>query len=384
MKKYFNYLLAILLILTISFTLASYTSTPSNLLTKYKYSQYCLAGYRLQHGWDKLSPQYQLWCDSEDDYRGMMDDPELFTLAGILYSKQADPSSINPELQPLTKYLFGFSYALFSSPLPVQYLALILIFFILYQEGKRYLPFLWALIAPVLFTYDAFKLGQLSSPYLDLVQTLFILLFIVNIHSPRRAFVLIGLGMLAKSFSTGFVLLGLLILYLLLTDKSRIRAYLKSIWLAMFIYVLGYAAFFFYHHPFDFFTLHLNILKLYRSYVPEYPLGEIFRIIFTGKWLTWYGDHGLIAAPGWSPLWPLSLVVFTFSLFTQKLRYSPLLPHYLWVLCYLAFISLRLVFPRYLLPLLPSLYLILAIYLQFATVYLWTIFKSKQVKVKEE
>jgi hypothetical protein len=56
------------------------------------------------------------YCVPECEFRGNIDDPELYTLAGVRYIEGSDPSTINSEIQPLTKYLFGLSTHISGTP----------------------------------------------------------------------------------------------------------------------------------------------------------------------------------------------------------------------------------------------------------------------------
>ena len=71
-----------------------------------------------------------------DDYKTVMGDDELYSLAGAKYIKGEDPSKINFELQPLTKYLFGISIKLFGNALVIQFLIGILLLAMTAYSGK--------------------------------------------------------------------------------------------------------------------------------------------------------------------------------------------------------------------------------------------------------
>lgn len=330
----------------------------------YKYSQYCLIEFRNQFSLDTHYPEYGKNCSDGTEFRGNIDDPELYVLAGQHYMRGESPAAINWELQPLTKYFFG----MFGQyPWLVQYLYALGVFYLLYMLSKQILlrsNVFVHLIPGVLFLTDHLTMEQLNNPYLDLGQTFFILLFVYYLwrylatnHGVSFVALVLGLVALSKSFSIG-ILLGLFsIISIYLIDKNKLGKYLKSLYISVVVYLLGYAAFFVYHKPLDFITLHIDILRYYKSYVPEYPKGEIFRIIFTGQWRTWWDNHDLISVSTWSILWPISLLS-SIALINQKRSQNPLiLMSSIWIGVYLLFVSLRLVFPRYLLPILPVAYL---------------------------
>lgn len=330
----------------------------------YQYSQYCLVDFRNQFSLDTHYPEYSRNCSDGSEFRGNIDDPELYVLAGKHYIRGESPTAINWELQPLTKYLFGLSG---DNPLLVQYLYAIGISFILFTLSKKIIldrNVLVHLIPVILFLTDSLTIEQLKYPYLDLGQTFYILLFIYLLWlylTSKLAVhfigITLGLVALSKSFSIG-ILLGLsAAIAVFIIDKRKLSEYLRSLSFSIIVYLLGYAAFFVYHKPLEFITLHIDILRYYKSYVPEYPKGEIFRIIFSGHWLTWWDNHEIIKVSTWSILWPTS-IISTLILVKQKLRrHSFILISAIWIGVYLLFVSLRLVFPRYLVPILPFAYL---------------------------
>lgn len=308
------------------------------------------------------------YCVPNCEFKGNIDDPELYTLAGVRYLEGIDPGILNPEVQPLAKYAFGVSTLLFGNALPVQLLFALGIFALLYFLSLRLLPPTLSLLPLFLISFDPLLLDQLKRPFVDLSVTFFLLLGVLFLV--RRRYQLdwwwggVSLGCLAlvKSFSLG-ILFGLIIGMVILTEhkKSGLLLYLKILIVALVVYILGYLPYFIHgHSPLDFVQLHVDIIRLYRSYVPEYPKGEIFRIIVTGEWRTWWGDKGLIPSPFYSPLWALSTLSLILSYLSPiKADQKTLRIILLTIVVWLLFLSLRLVFPRYLLPVLPLLYLML-------------------------
>lgn len=366
--------------------------------TQYQTSQYCLTGYRMQHATDALSPSYAKFCGDGTVFTGNLGDPELYTLAGWKYVQGADPASINFETQPLTKYLFGLSQFLFHTPLVVQWLGGLTLLALMYFIARPLLPAPWVFLPALVMSWDGLFREALTLSYVDLVETVFVTGFLLSLPSAvskKRGYwlpmIFLGLVALSKSFSVGLVLAAVSLVWLTFLGREIILGYLRVLWVALVTYLVGYAGFFAHHpDPRDFLELHLNILRLYKSYVPEYPKFEIFRIIFAGRWREWYGTRGLIPAPGWSLAWPVSLALTAIAAATKTFRtHMAVSLHFTWVIFYLVFISLRLVFPRYLLPILPSLYLLASVALVnlfgFATVKLWQIFPwiSRSGRVKQ-
>lgn len=337
-------------------------STIESSQSKYEQSQYCLSGYRSQFNIDQHNPSYLELCGDGTSFNGNIDDPELYVLSGTHYLAGSSPVSINWELQPLTKYLFGISMRFFGNPMIIQYVMGVITLVLLYLLSKRLMSPLLSLIPPLLLLVDPVFIDQLNAPYLDLSVVMWLLIYLLFLSRAKYHLdwwwggVALGALALSKSFSLGIIVagLGFVAMY-----HTYLRFYIKSILIAILIYCLGYVMFFVRGGSIaDFVTLHLDILRFYKSYVPEYPKGEILRLIFTGQWRTWWGDKGLVASPLYSLLWPLSTITALFAL-TQKWLRQKLSLHLLWIFISLVFISLRLLFPRYLLPVLPSMYLVL-------------------------
>lgn len=308
------------------------------------------------------------YCVPDCEFRGNIDDPELYSLAGYHFVKGADPSQINPEVQPLTKYFFGLSILWFGTALPVQLIFGVLSLILLYYLGRHILGDYLALAPPLLLLIDPLFLDQLIRPFVDLSLTFWILLYLTFLSSSRYqahwwwGAIVLGALSLSKSFSYGilFSLITMVIFYLQKTQDSS-RLLLKIFGIALATYLAGYLAFFVRGNSIsDFILLHYQILRLYKGYVPEYPKGEIIRLIFSGQWQTWWGDKGLIPSPFYSYAWPLALLAYFGTILTHLRQHHQIRIHLVVITIVLLFISSRLMFPRYLLPALPSLYLVLA------------------------
>ena len=134
--------------------------------------------------------------------------------------------------------------------------------------------------------------------------------------------------------------------------------------LSLFVYFFSYSVYFLNHTLKDFIFLNIKILRMYRSYLPEYPWFEIWRIIFFGKWRTWFAEPVIQSVAEYWLAWPICtiLTLLTFSLLIKKeLRRLPLKPEMIlfgWTSVYLIFQSTHVVFPRYLVLALPFIYIL--------------------------
>jgi len=309
------------------------------------------------------------------DYKAVMGDDELYSLAGAKYIEGEDPSKINFELQPLTKYLFGISIKLFGNPLVIQFLIGILLLAMTAYSGKLLGLGKWTIAPIVLLSFDKLFQEQMLTAQLDLFQALAFQIYWVLFYLAMRknfsrwtwVMIWLGIAALSKSFSVGVLAFGVSLIFLLWQKRSLLKDYFKnSIW-AVVVYFLGYLMFFITGNGLvDFFWLHWRILKLYAGYVPEYPKGEILRIIFLGKWREWYGSFGLMKVKVWSVLWPAGFLAVVGSLLRQATptRKSFVMLLSFWSLIYIGFIGIRLVFPRYLMLVLPNFYLLLVYFIK--------------------
>jgi hypothetical protein len=386
-QKILSYLLLAIILLRFCWVVAFRAdwAVPSQakLSRSYEYSQYCLTGLRDQFGLDKLIPEYTEHCSSGAEFRGNIDDPELYVLAGSQYVRGVDPSAISWELQPLTKYLYGAVMSFGIAPLVVQWLMFTLLLSTIYLLGRRLgMEKYQALLAPALLSFDSLIYEQLTRPYLDLTQTalitltLYLLLRFVKKEVNLLPFaIVLGLVSLSKSFAMGGVLTLVAGIIIVLYRREMIATYLKSLCLTLCVYLLGYTMFFARHGIFnlDFINLHITILKFYKNYVPEYPWGEIWRVLMLGEWRTWWGAKGYQRVGEWSIWWPIGTVTMIPVFLTSKLEAkAPTIILLTWTVIYLLFASIRLVFPRYLLPILPEIYLFSVIML----VWLYNLFNS--------
>lgn len=331
----------------------------------YTTSQYCLQGYRAQFALDQRFPEYANLCGDGATFTGNIGDPELYELAGDLYLTGASPTALNWELQPLGKYLIGVSRRLTGSGQMITVGAgigaLILLVLIARQGG---LSWRVASVPSLLLALDALFRAHLFVPYLDMQVTFWATLSLYLLGRAWKAYPLIMIVLaalaLTKSFSLGAVAWGAGVIYLCVAHPGEWRRYLKATLLIPPLYLLGYSAFFRTHSLADFLDLHILIIKFYRAYLPEYPWGEVWRTLTVGEWRSWWGDKGLLPVPEYSWLWPLATLGWIIAMLRYAARRQPtVLLHSIWIGMYLLFASVRLVFPRYLLPVLPSLYYLL-------------------------
>ena len=217
-----------------------------------------------------------------------------------------------------------------------------------------------AAIPPAIFSFDRVFLQQLKLSMIDLIQTFFIalsfFLFEKALKDKKFYFFLgIILGAVIATKYLGVAIFGVYFLYLLFKKRQDIKFYIGSVIVAGIFYFLSWTAFFLNGKTIsDFVRLNIDIARLYRSYLPDYPVGEIWRLLATGNWRVWFGETPNIAVPEFWIFWPLSLISLVGATFlARKLDNLFLTLIVFWSWLYLISASFHVIFPRHLLLFLP-------------------------------
>lgn len=304
------------------------------------------------------------------EYFGMMSDEDLYAYAALEYIRGEDPSKINFEHPPLAKYLLGFSYVVFGNMLVIQFVAIAISLITVYCLSRKLgMSVQLSLLPPIAMAYDQLFWNFTSFSQINRIHLMFILLslnFVLKKKQTLYSLVLLGF-FVGGVFSTKVLFNGLLmLLFVILILKQSIRekpfiSYFVVIIVSLATYFLSYVVFFFYHSISDFLQLHVDIIRFYRAYLPDYPWFEIWRILLLGEWRVWFADTDIISVPKFWIAWPLSTIL-SFSLLASKKTYKiPLKSSSIllfWSIYYLAYSSVHVAFPNYLLPIIPILYIL--------------------------
>jgi len=297
-------------------------------------------------------------------------DEIVFRYAAGAYLRGVDPILVNSEHTPLGKYLIGLSYLLFQNDGVVIVLFLLLSLLALWLLGWRVLgDWVTALIPVALFSTEELLRNQLRvTPLLDIMQLPFVLFALVLfLHEYRRGRFLwtsISLGMVAATKSVVPALLLVLTfgVFLLIRNEWKKGVTLVPwLFISLGIFMLSYTRTFLNGYSFLDFLGFQKWILLYQQSKLIYPF-SFWRLMFFNQWQTWWGDMGVVPAVDWNILWPM-LVTVPFLLITlgvnkkNRLNDTAVLL-LLWVFVYEAFLSLGVVVTRFLLPLLPVLYIL--------------------------
>lgn len=309
-------------------------------------------------GWEQVEP---------------IGDAELYAYAGWRQIQGDDPTKINAEMPPLGKYFLGLSILLFKN----QYFAslifgvlfLLLTFFI---SQKMLLDLSWSLIPVFLLSLDGLFREDLATSMLDLPFAVFVTLsvyFLLKGRESPRWYPALAVSLAAvsatKMYLAGFALTGVITLYLIFLlivfRYKDILWFLLSLSVFLIVYFGSYAVYFFNNHNlWDFKYLHFWVRHFARVQVTNYPPLEILRILYLGQWKTWWGGSGVVTVQSWNPLWTaggiLAPLAGIFGLLKNNLD---LLVLSLWIMTFLGMYSFGIPYPRYLLPILPAIYILL-------------------------
>lgn len=321
--------------------------------------------------WEKryLNSQWAKGWEAEEK----MGDAELYAYAGWRQIKGEDPTKINPETPPLGKYLIGLSILIFRNPVVISPVLGVLFLVSIFLLAKKILKDNILAIIPVfLIILDPLFRENLITTMLDLPFSLFITLaFLCLLKGKENKFFyflsLIFLGGVAatKMYLVGFGLVGVFLFYLflLLVFQKRKDVFWFLGFLPAFalVYLGSYIVYFLNGHNFwDFKYLHFWIRHFARVQVAGYPKGEILRILFLGQWRTWWDEGRLVKVSVWRPWWSLGiLAIFPSILEVFFKKHLDLLIFLIWPIYLLVIFSIGVPYPRYLLPVLPSLYILL-------------------------
>ncbi len=295
--------------------------------------------------------------------RESIGDDGLYTYAGWEYIQGLDPSLLNAETPPFGKYLIGLSEIIFANQNTFALLNGLLVLVALFILSKIiFRDTLLALIPVMLFSSDPLFFSQLRAPFLDtLYMGLLIFIFIfVQKEKFLMANIFLGLMAATKSSASIFLLVpAVIIAYLFyMKDYRQIKKFILFLPVSILVFLLTYARYFLLGHNLrEFLGLQKWIVTFYETGAKGTP-GAVWQIFLSGKWPTWWGTVEQVSE--WSLLWPLSLIAvlyYLYKVFPKRRLYKSTLLGF-WIIAYLIFLTFVPVWPRYLLLVLPFMYIL--------------------------
>lgn len=288
------------------------------------------------------------------------------------YIHGKNPTLINPEMPPLGKYLMGISILLFKrievGSLIFGIFSLILVFLI----GKIVLKStILALIPIAILSFEPLFVGQLDNALLDIYHLFFVLLaFYLFLLSQKNKkffiFASLALGgvMAVKFYSTGIIIILSWMIYLIFTRNYRgLINLIVSLPLAILVLMASYFKIFLEGEGLRrFFGIQKWMWDFHSQGKFLVPPGSVWKLIFLKQWVTWWADRRPLPAPDWQITWPIttiiSLTMGALVLLKKKRWLSEANILLVWVIICLFSLSFGIIYPRYLLPLLPFMYIL--------------------------
>lgn len=297
-------------------------------------------------------------------------DEIVFRYAAGAYMRGVDPILVNSEHTPLGKYLIGLSYLIFKSESHLIFISGFLVLVAIWLIGKIVFENnLLALVPMALFSIEPLFVNQFRFvPLLDIIQLPFIIFCLIIFYKESKqkyfwgTMILLGLVAATKSVVPAILLSACFIFYLFLNNEfRRLWTFVIMTPLSVVVLVLSYIKTFLSGYTLADFIGFQKWILLYQQSKLIIPL-SFWRLMFLNEWKAWWGDQSLQRATDWTMLWPILIIlpfVFVILSYFRKFQIHPLVRLLLlWIFIYEAFLSTGAVVTRFLLPLLPILYVI--------------------------
>lgn len=346
--------------------------------------------FKKDYNFDNLERLYHSSQYIQEEPEGFIPDNAVYNYAAGYYLRGGSPIVVDPSQPPLGKYLLGLSILIFQNTKVMIYIFFylsLLAFFLLGKEIFKNINL--ALLTTFLFSFEKIFLNQLRYvPMLDIFQLCFLLFafyFFIKWSKDGQEkhllFASLSLGAVAavKFFITTVVIFISWIIFLALKKNWR-QIYRLLFFIACSTYLvltLSYLRVLIDEpNPFKVLSIQKWIYHYHRSKLTS--VFTVWPLIFCNRWQAWWGEKTIIQDPQW---WPGLPILFSFSFITtaffylKKLKDEPLEIILIWFLTYSVFISFAQANIRYLLPILPFLYLIFVKGLSF----LWHEIKKQKI-----
>lgn len=301
-------------------------------------------------------------------------DETLYSYISGALVKGKSPIFLNPEVPPFGTYLIGFSILLFNNQHIIILFFGVLSLYLIYLLGRQiYSSKITPFIPVVLFSLEPiFKNQLIYTPLLDIIQLTFLLTIFYffnrlvkdNKNSFKNALlvnIFFGFFISTKFFGTGIaVVLAILITLLLHKEFKKIKFYLLTLPVSVFILYFNYLKVLMDGYP-------LNRFLGIQRWIFEYNQGHvtqpfsIWPLILVNKWYVWFGNKPVISDPQWLVTWPIITVFSIVTIFINLIRKTSKREVeiiFFWIIIYFSLMSFVQATARYFVILIPFLYLV--------------------------
>ncbi len=297
-------------------------------------------------------------------------DEYFYALAGWNYWHGQNPILFNAEQPPLGKYFISATLYLFNNENIVSPFFNLLCLGALFGLGLVFFKsWWWSLLMVTVFSLETLFMVQMKyTPLLDNIQLFFILMtqlfftfWLKKKTSPIWLFLFLGMVISVKFWITGVVLMISYLLALFIVKEKRWRIFLLYSPITFIPLMLSYLPSFLMGDS-------LHRLLGVQKYIYVYHQGKfhfdplaLFDLLLFNRWHVGW-EHTIKPSVDWQMTWPI-LVVLTAIFFVRlKIKHfqSPveIMVIGCWVITYLVFLCFGTVITRYLIPVLPGMYLL--------------------------
>src|SRR3989344_2551061 len=294
-------------------------------------------------------------------------DDGLYAYTGYKVINGSNPIAISPEVPPVGKYLFGASIKIFNNPIYVSFLLGIGTLVLFYALCKKLLnSSINAIFLSILLFLEPLFFSQLTVSLLDIIQLFFLLSTIAAaFYLSKKSYLLA----IICGLSLGFFAQTKIPIFFPISFILEISIFLKRKFLnLMFPYFFGLAIGLLLPYTVYFLSGNtiVNFLQL-QKYIASFYLksrlvahhSSAWIVLFMGKF-TGINTNTLSSVREWSILWPIAAIFSAVSIVFVKKEKNRLLWFLIWLfpLIGLIFFSLLPFYTRYLLLVLPFMYLL--------------------------
>lgn len=333
--------------------------------------------------WQKRYHQSQ-WFDPES--KTPIGDDGLYAYAGWAYWHGADPTTINPEVPPLGKYLIGLTWVVLGNPAWFGLISFVLMVFGLYLLSNQVLKNQNQSLAMVfIISLQSLFWKDIRAPLLDLLYLSFWCFssyFFLKKSRLRFVFSSLFIGLM---MSTKLSFLSLLLIFTqfasLVFTKEKIKkilTWLTSLSVSGLVFLSSYWRYLLNGHSvLDVVRVQKWVFNFYSISQAKGGLVPLLKLIFLNQWLGWWGGQAQKVG-SWSIVWPIAFLANLLGLFwlsktlvkLKKIKKSRLTLTYLivWQTAYIVFLSITPVWPRYLILYIPMALLTLPLLLRLKDV----------------
>jgi hypothetical protein len=297
-------------------------------------------------------------------------DDALHAYAGYRLINGDNPFSINNDKPPFGKYLLGLSIILFNNPIYITFFFGFLSLIVFYFIAKNFFKESWlALLATTFVFLDPLIFSQFWIAELDLPQLFFFLLnilLLINLKKTKgwNVFLVLGSGLSLGLFTEIKPPILLPIIFILETiffiRKGLIKEYLCYIFGLFLGVILPYLRFIYLGNGIvDIFRVHKYVAAIYLQSQLKAHIGAIWSVLMSGQFPNII-TGSMMKISEWSVLWPIITIFGVLSAFRALIKRENnifLKGLSIFVMTILLIFTFIPSYPRYLVLVLPFLYL---------------------------